>query len=170
MLKDLKEINEVEVGTQLSVQMISPPSFAFNFMFIYRFDEYTKRASASYDADTTKLWDEDPDLSLLRRHVSTPTENGQSDVDIKLLHEKGVRLYLQGDWAEARDVLSVVDNAVGQNIKKFCHRADVMELEHVNEGVIGDGPSKTLLAFMAKRQNTAPNDWDPAMGRALTSK
>jgi class 3 adenylate cyclase len=131
------------------------------------FDAYTKKKSDAYDFDTTKLWDEDPDLVLLRRHVSSPTE---SEHDIKKLHSKGVKAYLDGDWIGAKDILNIVDNAVGVNIKKFCHAPGVMELEHVNEGVIGDGPSKTLLAFMAKRQNKAPDGWDPAKGRALTSK
>ena len=103
----------------------------------------------------------------MRRHVSSPTE---SEHDIKKLHSKGVKAYLDGDWIGAKDILNIVDNAVGVNIKKFCHAPEVMELEHVNEGVIGDGPSKTLLAFMAKRQNKAPDGWDPAKGRALTSK
>lgn len=35
-----------------------------------RFHEYTQSSSKNYDADTTTLFDNDPDLIRLRRHVA----------------------------------------------------------------------------------------------------
>ena len=92
----------------------SSASLTFYLTKIFRFENYTRIQSESYDPDTTMLWKEDPDLVRLRRHVF-----GEGDLDIQQLHAKGVELYIQGDWVSARDTLNVVDTEVGKNIKKI---------------------------------------------------
>ena len=81
-----------------------------------------------------------------------------------------IKKYLDGDWEDARDILTVVDKCVGRRMVKLCLGPDLMDAEDVNEGVIGDGPSRTILAYMARRGHTPPTDWDSSQGRALTSK
>lgn len=142
------------------------------------FENYTRIESESYDPDTTMLWKKDPDLVRLRRHVFGEEGDLKGDLDIQQLHAKGVELYIQGDWVSAKDTLNVVDTEVGKNIKRICEERGVVDadLEHVNEGVLGDGASQTLLAYMAKackqdgKRGQPPDDWDPQKGRALTSK
>ena len=75
-----------------------------------------------------------------------------------------VKKYLDGDWAEARDILTVVDRCVEQRLRGLCSPGDV------HGGVLGDGPSRTLLAFMGNRDFAPPPDWDSSRGRALISK
>lgn len=61
--------------------------------------------------------------------------------------EKGFNSYIDGDWNEARD--------------KFKETLNYFDNEE-------DGPSKTLLDFMADHNNTSPSDWKGI--RKLTSK
>ena len=86
------------------------------------------------------------------------------------MNSSRVKKYLDGDWKEAREILTIVDRCVGKRIRKLCHNPETMPLERVNEGVLGDGPSRTLLNFMAAREFVPPRDWDATKGRALTSK
>ncbi len=51
------------------VKYINVYCFAFHYYFV-SYSEYTKRMSETYDSDTTRLFDEDPDLVRLRRHVA----------------------------------------------------------------------------------------------------
>ena len=81
-----------------------------------------------------------------------------------------VKKYLDGDWAEARDILSLVDICVQKRIHKICLPEDVMKLALINEDVLGDGPSRTLLNYMGKYNFKPPLDWDPNRGRTLASK
>jgi len=79
-----------------------------------------------------------------------------------------VKKYLDGEWLEARDVLTVVDRCVGKRMRKFC--PPDMDPSEMNEGLVGDGPSRTLLEYMGRRNFKPPGDWDPSKGRALISK
>jgi hypothetical protein len=42
------------------------------------FDQYTKRMSEDYDADTSTIFEDDPDLVRLRRHVAFHDESNLS--------------------------------------------------------------------------------------------
>jgi hypothetical protein len=81
-----------------------------------------------------------------------------------------IKKYLDGNWEEARNILTVVDKCVGRRLAKLCLGPDLMKPEDVNEGVSGDGPSRTILAFMARQGYIPPADWDSSQGRALASK
>ena len=91
-------------------------SLTFYLHKIFRFENYTRIQSESYDPDTTMLWKKDPDLVRLRRHVFGEEGDLKGDLDIQQLHAKGVELYIQGDWVSAKDTLNVVDTEVGKNI------------------------------------------------------
>lgn len=81
-----------------------------------------------------------------------------------------IKKYLDGDWEAARDMLTVVDKCVGQRMAKLCLSPDLINLDDVNEGLLGDGPSRTILSYMAKQGHTPPFDWESGQGRELTSK
>merc|ERR1712178_187502 len=118
-------------------------------MNMYTYDTFQDQDMV--DKNDPALW-KDPDLVRLRRHVFGEEGDLKGDLDIQQLHAKGVELYIQGDWVSAKDTLNVVDTEVGKNIKRICEERGVVDadLEHVNEGVLGDGASQTLLAYMAK--------------------
>ena len=79
-----------------------------------------------------------------------------------------VKKYLDGEWAEARIILTAVDCCVSKRLQMFGLSS--MSSADLNNEVPGDGPSRTLLAFMSSRGFVPPQDWDSAVGRALTSK
>mmetsp|Transcript_16484 Transcript_16484/g.38167 ORF Transcript_16484/g.38167 Transcript_16484/m.38167 type:complete len:109 (+) Transcript_16484:1-327(+) len=108
-----------------------------------------------------------------------------------MLHRRGVKKYLDGDWAEAKLLLELMDRAVASRVAKLAQEAQ--QKERQEEGVekplpgsgseafpgaasygetslLGDGPSRTLLEYMARFGFVAPEDWDPSQGRALESK
>merc|ERR1712072_604741 len=111
-----------------------------------------KIESEEYNPDETTIWEDDPDLKTLRRHVVD-----LPDAPIMELHAKGVEKYLNGDWEAAKLHLQQVDKLVGDRIKDF--RSQNIPLEQVD--VLGDGASRTLLKFMSRRKWTPPEGWDP---------
>lgn len=126
----------------------------------------TRQASEEYNPDETTLWDTDPDLLALRRHIADLPDAPPGEPSIMELHTKGVEKYLNGDWEGAKDLLQAVDRMVGERIKRF--RSQDIPPEQID--VLGDGASRTLLKYMSRRKWTAPEGWDPKKGRALTSK
>jgi len=126
----------------------------------------TRRASEGYNPDETDLWDTDPDLLALRCHIADLPDAPPGEPSIMELHAKGVEKYLNGDWEGAKDHLQAVDRMVGERIKRF--RSQDVPPDQID--VLGDGASRTLLKYMARRKWTAPEGWDPKKGRALTSK
>jgi len=67
-------------------------------------------------------------------------------------------------------MLTVVDKCVGQRMAKLCLGSDLISLDDINEGILGDGPSRTILSYMAKLGHVPPVDWESGQGRELTSK
>ena len=67
--------------------------------------------------------------------------------------EQGFELYRSGQWAEAQAVLE---------------ETKVMRQHPITGDTVVDGPSSTLLVFMAQHNNQAPGEW--AGFRELTEK
>lgn len=93
--------------------------------------------------ETGDVFERDYDLLKLRKHV-TP--------DFLDCFKEGIGLYLGGDWQQAKVLLE---------------RADSMMLE-LAPALGGDGPSKTLLRYMAAEGFKAPDTWKGF--RPLTAK
>lgn len=94
-------------------------------------------------SDTVDVFEMDDDLLMLRAHVKD---------DFITNFEEGIKVYLEGDWPAARNLLE-------QANKLMADAAPSMD---------GDGPCLTLLAYMEARKWKAPDDWQGF--RPLTSK
>jgi hypothetical protein len=81
-----------------------------------------------------------------------------------------VEKYLHGQWYTARAILTVVDRVVGARIIRICDEEGVTDLSHVNNGIIGDGPSRALVDFMSRFNFQPPKKWSYRDGRKLLSK
>lgn len=92
--------------------------------------------------DTAEVFEKDVDLQQLRSHIS--------DAFLDCF-KAGMTSYIQGDWNAARTSLE---------------KANAMMSEI--QGLSGDGPSMTILSFMATYNFRAPSDWKGY--RHLTSK
>jgi len=95
------------------------------------------------DDETGDVFERDYDLLKLRQHVTS---------DFLDCFKEGIGLYLGGDWEQAKVLLE---------------RADSMMLE-LAPALGGDGPSKTLLRYMAAEGFKSPASWKGY--RPLTSK
>ena len=91
----------------------------------------------------TEVFELDADLLALRAHVT--------EAFLKAFND-GVTAYISGDWSAARICLETADRL----------------MREAAPALGGDGPSLTLLRFMAE------NKWKPPLGwkgfRPLTSK
>jgi hypothetical protein len=95
--------------------------------------------------DTVDIFEMDDDLLMLRAHVANNDEFDNSFTE-------GVKVYLDGDWGQARKLLEKANKIMAAIIP----------------GSAGDGPCLTLLEYMEERDWKAPADW--AGFRPLTSK
>lgn len=93
--------------------------------------------------ETGDIFERDYDMLKLRQHVTS---------DFLDCFKEGIGLYLGGDWPQAKVLLE---------------RADSMMLE-LAPALGGDGPSKTLLRYMAAEGFKAPPSWKGF--RPLTAK
>jgi hypothetical protein len=93
---------------------------------------------------TGDVFEQDYDMLTLRKHASDP--------EFTELFKEGVALYLAGDWPAAKVLLE---------------RADLFMRESAPV-LGGDGPSRTLLAYMGNQNFEAPKGWKGY--RPLTSK
>jgi hypothetical protein len=84
-------------------------------------------------------WDDDDDLLALRSPYNA---------EFYSLFGDGINAYLAGDWTKARKQLET-------NLEQTQHLG-------------GDGPTKTILAYMANRDFVSPRNWHGF--RELTSK
>mmetsp|Transcript_45742 Transcript_45742/g.92332 ORF Transcript_45742/g.92332 Transcript_45742/m.92332 type:complete len:970 (-) Transcript_45742:129-3038(-) len=202
--KNMRQVDKVMVkGSEVAMSMYTFDAFQDQQMIrkedkrvwgVHGFEKYTQHMTECYDPDTTSLFEQDPDLVRLRRHVasdgyqnavkslspnsranplimwlqvqhSNPTmpieeQEWMSDIEIPLLHGKGVKKYLEGEWIEARDIFRLVDHLVSKRKKRFGDE----------DAPLGDGPSHTLLSFMGEWGFIAPANWDPSEGRSLVKK
>jgi hypothetical protein len=99
--------------------------------------------NASHDPD--EVFEKDVDMINLRSHIeATFVEE----------FAKGVSKYISGDWPTSKTHLELCDT--------------MMRESPLIDSCIGDGPSQTLLKYMASYEYKAPSSW---MGfRPLTSK
>lgn len=97
----------------------------------------------STDADSAEIMNYDFDLVQLRQHVPQ---------GFKELFTSSIDAYIAGDWPSAAAGLSECDQMMAKAAPSLG----------------GDGPSQTLISYMANRNNTAPKDWKGY--RPLTSK
>eukprot|EP01038_Epipyxis_sp_PR26KG_P015176 gene15176-20442_t len=95
------------------------------------------------DSMTQDVFEGDADMIVLRQHVTA---------EFKEQFKEGVALYLNGDWANAKNILTKCDET----------------MKELNPTSDGDGPCKTLLEYMSERGFVAPYDWKGY--RPLTSK
>ena len=105
---------------------------------------FRKSSYSSYD-DPEEVIDRDIDIVNLRAHI-----------DEAFLDEfsKGVTKYISGDWQTAKIHLEKSNNMMLEN-------------PYVEDSK-GDGPSRTILKYMANYQYKAPSKWQGF--RPLTSK
>lgn len=103
-----------------------------------RSDIERRRVEFKATAANSVLADFERDALLVALRGSTPKE-------FRRLYEKGVDAYLEGRWQEAEE-----------------HLSSAMRFKP------DDGPAQTLLTFMARHDNKAPEDWKGY--RTLTSK
>ena len=93
------------------------------------------------------MFDNDTDLRILRVHITE---------EFVVTFSEGFRFYVSGDWTLAKERLEAADRIMRENTRLL------------NLIVTGDGPSLTLLRFMAESDWTAPKDWKGF--RPLTAK
>ena len=115
-----------------------------------------------------EIWDTDQDLCAMRQHVSD---------EFMEAFKAGRDSYLAGRWKDASAQLKKADEIMIQTVMdggylaydadEFEYSLSREEKEHIYSK-IGDGPSRCLLAYVNKRNETAPDNWDGY--RPLTSK
>ncbi len=103
-----------------------------------KLSDVLRKQAEEYDVG---IWERDQDLIQLR-HLATST--------FKETYRQGLENYLSGDWEKAREYFIKADSLM------------------INSDSSGDGPSKTLIAYMRKRDFQCPHDWKGF--RPLTSK
>ena len=96
------------------------------------------------DDHTGDIFEQDYDMLTLRKHAV--------DADFLDTFKDGIALYLSGDWPAAKLLLENADRMM---------RIAAPALD-------GDGPSKTLLAYMGNQNFEAPKSWKGF--RPLTAK
>ncbi|CAM9786642.1 unnamed protein product, partial [Phaeothamnion confervicola] len=87
-------------------------------------------------------WNKDRQLVALRAHCTAA---------FYATFKEGIDAYIAGEWPRARESLERADDIMVQR-----------------KGPEGDGPSKTILAYMRNREFQAPASWKGF--RELTSK
>ena len=100
-------------------------------------------------------------MKLLRSHVTE---------EFLAAFNEGLKCYLKGDWQAARGHLEAADRIMRDKTRGMNMTAAVTGPvnQPIKLVVTGDGPSLTLLRFMAETNWTPPKDWKGY--RPLTSK
>jgi hypothetical protein len=93
---------------------------------------------------TGDVFEQDYDMLTLRKHATDP--------EFQQIFKDGIAAYLEGDWPTER---------------KQLERADLY-MKEAAPALGGDGPSQTLLSYMANQNFEAPKTWQGF--RPLTSK
>jgi class 3 adenylate cyclase len=94
-------------------------------------------------AESADVFEQDADMLALRKHITAEFET---------TFQQAVDLYIGGDWPSAKPLFERADS--------------IMKMQAPSLG--GDGPSRTLLKYIAAHQNVAPATWQGF--RPLTSK
>ncbi len=149
-------------------------SAGVDFFLLERTPEQADREAESY---SPAIWDQDPDLLAMRRHTT--------DEFLQTYH-LGVKQYLEGNWAEAYELLDQADDIMIRTVldEGYIEIADddlletlearIIDKTDMGEDVVklrrefGDGACRTLMDYMKRRNLEAPADWDGV--RKLFSK
>ncbi|KAL7581269.1 hypothetical protein ACA910_006040 [Epithemia clementina (nom. ined.)] len=130
-----------------------------DFFLHYKTDE-----QADIDADlyTPKIWNEDPDLHVMRQHITD---------EFLTEFEEGRKMFLLGEWTVARRRLEkanelMVENAIESGFLEseleeiMNQAANPVEAAEELKRQNGDGPSQYLLNFMQSYGNVPPQTWE----------
>jgi hypothetical protein len=93
---------------------------------------------------TGDIFEQDYDMLTLRAHATDP--------EFLTTFKEGISLYLAGNWQGAKVLLEKSDAYMAEAAPSLG----------------GDGPSKTLLSYMANQNFEAPKSWNGY--RPLTAK
>merc|ERR1712157_162319 len=134
----------------------------------FLFGHKDEEADIESELYSPQIWETDQDVTSMRQHVSD---------EFMQVFDSGRNLYLAGKWEEAIEQLKRADNIMIETVISGGYIAyDADEFEYMVTAEqkeellknIGDGPSRTLIAFMERRGGVAPINWDGY--RPLTSK
>lgn len=142
-------------------------------------DQYLDTVARDYDPS---IWDTDEELCCLRAAFDKP--------DIVGTFREGLEAYIKGDWSQAKSLLEETDRYMTRLLSLSSSRSSGSRASAYSRSASdwvdrapsapsksgsvsgslapGDGPSRTLLAFMAEHGFQAPANWTGA--RKLTSK
>jgi len=115
--------------------------YASNPLPLYKSPTYPVHFSTPTE-DAPEIFVNDIDLLMLRSHITN---------EFNETFEQGLKFYLQGYWAQAKPYFERCNESMSKV-----------------PGMDGDGPSKTLLRYMAAQNFNAPTSW--AGYRPLTAK
>ena len=130
-----------------------------DFFLHYRTDE---QADIEADLYTPKIWNDDPDMNIMRQHITD---------EFLAEFEEGRKMFLLGEWSVAKRRLRkanerMVENAIESGfleseLEEIMNQAAnpkeaAEELKRQN----GDGPSQYLLNFMESYGYVAPPNWE----------
>ena len=130
-----------------------------DFFLHYRTDD---QADIEADQYTPKIWNDDPDMNVMRQHITD---------EFLEEFEEGRKMFLLGDWGVAKRRLEkanelMVENAIESGFLEaeleeiMNQAADPTEAAEELKRQNGDGPSQYLLHFMNSYGNVAPPTWD----------
>lgn len=130
-----------------------------DFFLHYRTDEQADDEAEHY---TPKIWNEDPDVNVMRQHI---TEEFLAEF------AEGRKMFLLGEWTVAKRRLEkanelMVENAIESGFLEaeleeiMNQAANPTEAAEELKKQNGDGPSQYLLNFMQSYGNVAPPTWE----------
>jgi len=171
----LRHVDTVTVkGSTLAQQIFTYDSRHRGVNF-YLFGRSPAQADADSDSYAPTIWNTDQDLKAMRQHVSS---------DFERAFTEGRKAYIAGKWDHAISRLEIANRCMIQTaLDEGFHEYDVQgfddqllkpetpndeeELIRLREE-LGDGPCRSLLAYMKQHGGVAPKSWRGV--RPLTSK
>lgn len=108
---------------------------------------------------TPEIWNTDPDLGEMRRHITKEFEE---------TFAQGRDLYINGDWPQALVKLKEADKIMIETVTEDELDESGISFDQVFEKDIGDGPSQSLISYIEKEGGIAPKNWRGV--RLLTKK
>jgi len=108
---------------------------------------------------TPEIWNTDPDLGEMRRHITKEFEE---------TFAQGRDLYINGDWPQALVKLNEADKIMIETVTEDELDESGISFDQVFEKDIGDGPSQSLISYIEKEGGIAPKNWRGV--RLLTKK
>jgi class 3 adenylate cyclase len=136
-------------------------------------DRSPEQADLDSERYTSQIWNQDPDLLAMRKHVTVEFEDAFA---------AGLSNYLDGDWKHALPLLKkadkimietvveegwVSDDVNGMEERLFNENDQTEEIRRLRQE-LGDGAARSLIAYIKEADCKAPNSWKGV--RPLTSK